>query len=220
MVVENKLKKVVAINASPRLNWNTDILVQEAAKGAEEAGAAVEKFNLYRLDKFSGCISCFGCKLPKNQGKCVCKDGLTPVLDSIRQADALIIGTPNYLGDVSAACRAFYERLIFQGLTYCKNPAFYPAAKIPVLFIMTSNMPQEDYAKYGYAQTIVRYKTTLDSAIGPTEVFVCGNTLQVKDYSRFNWDIFDPKVKQAQRETQFPLDKAKVFQLGKALITQ
>ena len=51
------VKKIVAINASPRLGWNTDTLVTEAAKGAEAAGAAVEKFNLYRLEKFSGCIS-------------------------------------------------------------------------------------------------------------------------------------------------------------------
>lgn len=217
--MENKLKRVVAVNASPRLNWNTDTLVQEAAKGAEEAGAAVEKFNLYRLEKFTGCISCFGCKMPKNEGKCICKDGLAPVLDAIRQADALIIGTPNYLGDISAACRALYERLVFQAITYRKNDMFYPGRKIPVLFIMTSNLPQEEYAKYGYAPTLVHYKATLDSVIGPTELYICGDTLQVKDYGKFNWDLFDPKAKQARRETQFPADKEKVFQLGKQLIT-
>ena len=216
--MSDKLKKVVAINASPRLNWNTDMLVQEAAKGAEEAGAAVEKFNMYRLEKFTGCISCFGCKMPKNLGKCVCKDGLAPVLEAIRQADALIIGTPNYLGDISAACRALYERLIFQAITYRKDDMFCSERKIPVLFIMTSNIPQEDYAKYGVAPTIVHYKATLDSVIGPTEVFICGDTLQVKDYGAFNWDLFDPKAKQERRDKQFPLDKEKVFQLGKQLI--
>ena len=35
-------KRVVAVNASPRKGWNTDMLVGEAARGAEEAGAAVE----------------------------------------------------------------------------------------------------------------------------------------------------------------------------------
>ena len=29
------------------------------------------------------------------------------------------------------------------------------------------------------------YKKTLDSFVGPAEIFICGNTLQVKDYSRF-----------------------------------
>ena len=140
--MENKLKRVVAVNASPRLNWNTDTLVQEAAKGAEEAGAAVEKFNLYRLEKFTGCISCFGCKMPKNEGKCICKDGLAPVLDAIRQADALIIGTPNYLGDISAACRALYERLVFQAITYRKNDMFHPGCEMRVRFIMTIHLTQ------------------------------------------------------------------------------
>ncbi|MBQ7569083.1 flavodoxin family protein [bacterium] len=213
-------KKVVAVNCSPRLNWNTDILVQEAAKGAEAAGASIEKFNLYRLDKFSGCISCFGCKLPNNQGRCICRDGLAPVLEAIRQADGLIIGTPNYLSDVSAACRALYERLVFQAITYRKDAMFYPGKRIPVLFIMTSNVAREDYGKYGYAPTIARYKTTLDAAVGPTEMFICGDTLQVNDYSRYDWDMFDQKAKQAHRDTQFPADKAEAFRLGRALCGQ
>lgn len=31
-------KKIVAVNASPRIGWNTDTLVSDAARGAEEAG--------------------------------------------------------------------------------------------------------------------------------------------------------------------------------------
>ena len=36
----------------------------------------------------------------------------------IGNADGLIIGTSNYLGDVTAGFRALYERLISQSLTY------------------------------------------------------------------------------------------------------
>ena len=53
-------KKIVAVNASPRKGWNTDTLVTEAAKGAESTGAEIQKFDLYRLEKFTGCISCYG----------------------------------------------------------------------------------------------------------------------------------------------------------------
>ena len=97
------MKKIVAINASPRINWNTSQLVMEAANGAKSEGAEIQLYHLYQLEKFTGCISCFGCKLPEFQGKCICKDGLTNVLEDIRNADGLIIGTPNYLGDVK--CR-------------------------------------------------------------------------------------------------------------------
>ena len=112
------MKKIVAINCSPRSTWNTATLVREAAKGAEAQGAKVTFIDLYKLEKFTGCVSCFGCKLPDNLGKCICKDGLASVLEEIRNADGLIIGSPNYLGDVTAGFRALFERLIFQSLTY------------------------------------------------------------------------------------------------------
>lgn len=78
------MKKIVAINASPRKGWNTDIIVTEAAKGAESTGAHIEKRDLYKMEKFTGCISCFGCKREKNLGRCIYKDGLAPVLEGIR----------------------------------------------------------------------------------------------------------------------------------------
>ena len=173
------MKKIVAINCSPRSTWNTATLVREAAKGAEAQGAEVEIIDLYKLEKFTGCISCFGCKLPEHQGVCVCKDGLTPILDDIRNADGLIIGTPNYLGDVSAGFRALYERLIFQSLTYKTEPRSYNERRIPVLFIMTSNCAEEYYDKIGYNSMLDNYKSTLGGMVGPPKVMVCGNTLQV-----------------------------------------
>ena len=42
-------KRIIAVNAGPRNGWNTDTLITEAAKGAESAGATVEKFDLFRL---------------------------------------------------------------------------------------------------------------------------------------------------------------------------
>ena len=75
-------KRIIAVNAGPRKGWNTDTLIDEAIRGAESAGAEVQKFDLFRLEKYTGCISCFGCKKEKNKGHCVCRDGLTPVLDA------------------------------------------------------------------------------------------------------------------------------------------
>ena len=119
------IKKIVAINCSPCAAWNTATLVREAAKGAESEGAEVTLVVLYKLEKFTGCISCFGCKLPDNLGRCVYWDGLASVLEEIWNADGLILGTPNYWGDVTAGFRALYERLIFQVLTYKTEPRSY-----------------------------------------------------------------------------------------------
>ena len=61
-------KKIIAVNAGPRKGWNTDTLIMEAARGAESVGAQVEKFDLFRLERYTGCISCFGCKKEKFKG--------------------------------------------------------------------------------------------------------------------------------------------------------
>ncbi len=208
-------KKIIAVNTGPRKGWNTDTLIDEAIKGAEAAGAEVQKFDLYRLERFTGCISCFGCKKEQFKGHCICRDGLTPVLDAIREADGLIIGSPNYLGELTASFRALYERLIFQYLTYTTETPCCNERFIPVLLIMTSNAPD-----IAYAGLLRNYRKTLSSFVGPTKVLVSGNTLQLKDYSKtdWSWTMFDPEAKQKRHETVFPKECKKAFALGEALV--
>ena len=208
-------KKIVAVNAGPRKGWNTDTLITEASRGAESAGAEIKRFDLFRLDKFTGCISCFGCKKEKYKGCCICRDGLKPVLDAIREADGLIIGSPNYLGELTSSFRALYERLIFQNLTYNLEQPCCNEHPIPVLLIMTSNAPDTMYRDLlkGYEQVLSRF-------VGPAEVFVSGETLQLKDYSKTDWPwtLFDPDAKQERHETVFPVECRKAFELGAALV--
>ena len=207
-------RRIIAVNAGPRKGWNTDTLITEASKGAEAAGAAVERFDLFRLEKYTGCISCFGCKKEKYKGQCVCRDGLTPVLDAIRESDGLIIGSPNYLSNMTASFRALYERLVFQNLTYNAETPCCNAHPIPVLLIMTSNAPDTAYT--GLLET---YRQTLNRFVGPARVLVSGDTLQLKDYSKTDWpwSYFDPEAKKARHETVFPEEMKKAFELGKAL---
>jgi len=207
-------RKIVAVNAGPRKGWNTDTLISEAMKGAESVGAATERFDLFRLGKYTGCLSCFGCKKEKNKGHCVCRDGLTPVLDAIREADGLIIGSPNYLSELTASFRALYERLIFQNLTYNLDMPCCNERQIPVLLIMTSNAPET-----AYAELLRSYQQTLNRFVGPTELFICGDTLQIKDYSKtdWTWSMFDAEAKKQRHETVFPEECREVFELSSKL---
>lgn len=209
--------KIIAVNAGPRTGWNTDLLIREAAKGAEAAGAEVEYIDLFKLEKYTGCISCFACKLPKSYGKCACRDGLTEVLDKIRNADGLIIGSPNYLGNLTASFRALYERLVFQSLTYNVETPCCNEHMIPVLLIMTSNCGEEAYDAVGYTAMLEGYRNTLTRFVGDTQVLTCGNTVQVKDYSRFNWTLFDPGAKQAHHDETFDAYLQKAYSVGKAM---
>lgn len=207
-------KKIVVVNAGPRSGWNTDTLITEAAKGAHSAGADIQRFDLFRLEKYTGCISCFGCKRKANKGRCVCRDGLTPVLDAIRSADGLIIGSPNYLGELTASFRALYERLIFQNLTYNVQEPCCSLRSVPVLLIMTSNAPDT-----AYSGLLRNYQQTLSRFVGPTELLVSGDTLQLKDYSRTDWEwsMFDPEAKKLRHETVFPQECEKAFARGAEL---
>ena len=214
------MKKVVIVNASPRTTWNTATLLKEAAKGAENSGAQVKYFDLYRLPKFTGCVSCFGCKLGENKGKCVYKDGLSEVLEEIRSCDALIMGTPNYFGDVTAAFRALFERLCFQYHSYKIEPHNYNERKIPILLVMTSNVPKEMYDKTGYDKVLENYQRILGGMIGNTKTFACGNTLQVSDYPKYDWTMFNVESKYKQHEEVFPKEKEEIYKLGEEIITK
>lgn len=208
-------KKIVAVNAGPRTGWNTETLISEAAKGASSAGTEIERFDLFRLERYTGCISCFGCKKERFKGHCICKDGLTPVLDAIREADGLIIGSPNYLGNLTASFRALYERLIFQNLTYNLQSPCCNEHPIPVLLIMTSNAPDT-----AYVDLMAGYRQSLNRFVGPTEVLISGDTLQLKDYGKTDWEwsMFNPQAKMERHETVFPEEMKKAFEMGAALI--
>ena len=207
-------KKIVVVNGGPRRGWNTDTLLTEAAKGAESVGAEIIRFDLFRLEKYTGCISCFGCKREKFKGHCICRDGLTPVLDAIREADGLVLGAPIYLSEFTASFRALYERLIFQNLTYTKEQPCCNEHMIPALLVMTSNAPQEMYQGL-----MDNYQRTMNSFVGPTKVLISADTLQLKDYNStdWKWTIFDPEKKKKRHETVFPEECKKAFEMGKEL---
>ena len=105
---------VIGINGSPRRNWNTATLLTRALEGATSQGADTRLVCLYDL-VFTGCKSCFACKLidgPHN-GRCALKDDLSPVLKQIEdEAEALILATPIYFGTQSGEMRSFMERLL------------------------------------------------------------------------------------------------------------
>ena len=54
--------KIIAINGSPRKDWNTALLLQRALDGAAGMGAQTRLVHLYDL-AFTGCTSCFSCKM-------------------------------------------------------------------------------------------------------------------------------------------------------------
>ena len=79
---------------------------------------------------------------------------------------------------------------------------------------MTSNAPDTSYL--GLLRS---YQQTLSRFVGPTEVLVSGDTLQLKDYGKTDcpWTLFDPEAKQRRHENVFPQERIRAFEMGVAL---
>ena len=207
--------KAIILNGSPRKNWNTAMMLKEAQRGAASVGAETEYIDLYDLS-FTGCRSCMACKRKGGERcKCFWKDDLSPVIDRIFAADALIVGSPIYLGDITSQVHALIERLHFCALSY-DDYSNYFTGRVDVGIILTMNAPEQIYRECyrGKAEEITRIFSALN---GTVELLPCCDTLQVKDYSRFSMAGFDEAHKKAMRETQFPRDLEKAFQMGARL---
>jgi multimeric flavodoxin WrbA len=210
------------LNGSPRKDWNTAALLAEALKGARSQGAETELIHLYDLS-FKGCVSCFACKTKENyrSGKCAQKDDLAPVLELAARSSGLVIGSPIYIGDVTASVRAFLERFVFKNLAYdAEEPLAGPP--IPALgLVYTMNIPAESLEPYGYTSMFSAHKQIFSRLKPPLlEQLFCCDTLQFRDYSRFHAPMFNEAHKREVREREFPGDLKKAFDLGVRLALQ
>jgi multimeric flavodoxin WrbA len=207
--------KVIAINGSPRKKWNTATLLEKALEGAASEGAETEIIHLYDLD-FKGCTSCFACKLKggKSYGKCAMKDELTPVLERLKDADAVLLGSPIYLGNLTGEMRSFLERYIFPYLVYSNDlPSLYPK-NIPVGFIYTMNVTEDLFEMFGLNKLIELNERVATRIFGYSESLCCTDTYQFDDYSKYVADKFDPEEKAKRRKEVFPKDCEKAFEMG------
>ena len=206
--------KIIAINGSPRKQWNTHTLLNKCLEGAKETGADTELINLYDI-QFKGCTSCFACKLKggKSYGRCAMNDDLTPVLDMIAEADALILGSPIYFGIVTGEMRSFMERLLFPKMTYTRPPQSLAPRQIPTAFMYTMNL-SEQLMKENYGAHIALNASVLKMLYGSSESFFCNETLQFEDYNRVVFSYCDPEERRKRRQEVFPQDCRRAYDLG------
>jgi multimeric flavodoxin WrbA len=102
--------KVLAICASPRAGGNTDVLIDEALRGAEQAGAQVEKIRLQEI-RLSFCIHCAKCREPGFENFCALKDDMSSsIYQKVVDSNAIIIGFPIYIGRECGQLATFFDR--------------------------------------------------------------------------------------------------------------
>lgn len=210
---------VIAINASPRKNKNTATLLTHALEGAASLGAKTKLIHLYDLS-FKGCVSCFACKRKdsKTYGSCSYQDDLTLILDEIKKADALILGSPIYLGSISGEMKSFLERLIYPYLTYTKDYKTIFPRHIPTALFYTMNVTIEQMKELNYIESLKRNEVFLERTFGSVETLYVNDTSQFEDYSKYESSAFDLEKKAIVKKEQFPIDCQKAFDIGKRFV--
>lgn len=207
--------KVIAVNGSPRKEWNTATLLQKALEGAASKGVETELIHLYDLD-FKGCTSCFTCKTigGKSYSRCAVKDDLTPVLKKVEEADIVFLGSPIYFGTVTGEMRCFMERLMFPYMAYTDPPRSLFPRKIDTGFIYTLGATEELAKERGFVQHINSNEMLMKLIFGESESLCSFDTYQFEDYSKVFAPRFDPEKKAKRRKEVFPKDCEKAFDMG------
>lgn len=115
-----EMKKVLILSGSPRKGGNSDILCDEFARGAEEAGNSVEKIRVSEKN-IGYCRACYACR---GTGVCVIKDGMAEIMQKIIDADVIVLASPVYFYSIDAQLKAVIDRTVARW-TEVKNKELY-----------------------------------------------------------------------------------------------
>lgn len=202
------------IDGGPRKTFNTASMLQKFAEGASSVSGDIEvkTVRLYGTD-YKGCMSCMACKV-KGKASQVCKfkDAITPVLEEIASADGLVLGSPNYFGEITAQMRAFLERLAFPWLSYNDYSITAPK-RMPVVLVETMNGTPEYNNDHGYGSM----EHCITQALGQPEKLIAYNTYQVKNYDHYELGGFSEEAKRQYRDEHWQEDLQKAYDAGKQM---
>lgn len=113
-------KKVLLLSASFRKHGNSDLLCDEFARGAKEAGHEVEK--IFINDK--NINFCRGCGVCNTTHKCIQKDDMAEILDKMVSADVIVMATPVYFYTMNGQMKTLIDRTVPR-YTEISNKDFY-----------------------------------------------------------------------------------------------
>ncbi len=133
--------KIIGVVGSPRVDGNTQKLIEIILASGAEHGAETKIFNLNELD-IKGCQSCYHCKTTDDD--CIIKDDMPQIFEEIKQADAVIIGSPIYFGQISAQTKAFVDRHFSQIGSDFKSKI----GKKNLVLVFTHGNPKSDLFKH------------------------------------------------------------------------
>ena len=208
------MKKIIVIDGGPRKTMNISKLIESFCKGVTSKSEEIEvkHVRLYDYD-YKGCYSCLACKVKNSKYLDVCaiKDGITEILKETAYADGLCIAAPIYFMDISAQTKAFIERLFYPWLDYnniCMNPP--RQLFTTTIYAMNDSLPERVNEMLDRIEFPLRFAFGNDT----NERVAALNTMQVKNYDRYDFGMFPKEMKEAWHEEHWTEDIKKAFDAG------
>jgi multimeric flavodoxin WrbA len=99
---------IIGIIASQRKAGNTAFIVNKLLEGAKDQGAKTQSFLFGDLNIYP-CRGCMACH--KGAKCCVINDDMQKIYEEMEHADAVVLGLPIYMGQMSAQGKIFTDRL-------------------------------------------------------------------------------------------------------------
>jgi hypothetical protein len=198
---------------------NTSSLLGAMVSETESEGASVQSFDLYSLD-FKGCYGCFACKKEhtSSYGICAVKDDLRPVLESIRNCDALFIATPIFYRDVTGAMRSFVERLLFQSMLYSSPPRSLVVKRPKIGLLYTMNILAEQYELSPLKSQIESLESSIRFVLGDVSSFFAFGTNQLGDYDGIEYTYINGRERLERHAEFFPKELVRAREFARQFL--
>ncbi len=139
------MKTLLAVAPSPRKNGNSETLLKEFCRGAEDAGWQVDMLRVNSM-QFKPCQACDACS---KDGRCIVKDDMQDVYPKMSDADALVMASPVTFGSLNAQLKMFIDR--FQCWWHAKfnlkKPFVPDTPKRQGFFICVGALKRERYCE-------------------------------------------------------------------------
>lgn len=103
--------KVVAINGSPKSEGNTFHALKILTEELEKQGIETEIVHIGNKN-IRGCLACGACYMNKNE-KCAVEDEVNSVIQKLKIADGIVIGSPVYYASIAGTLKSFLDRTFY-----------------------------------------------------------------------------------------------------------
>ena len=117
--------KVLLINGSPKEKGCTYTALCEVATALEKQGVETEIAHIGK-EPIRGCMGCGGCA-KSGKGLCVFDDVVNVIIEKMKEADGIVVGTPVHYAAASGSITSLMDRVCYAG---GKQLAFKPGACI------------------------------------------------------------------------------------------